>query len=70
MHMDKVKAESEIRKLLESIEQDLDNYSARLHQLGVERREILQLFARRLERMEVDIMRQRVNEKAYGKTEE
>lgn len=68
--MDKIKAEHEIKELLKQIEADLDDYNRRLEKIGVERREILRLFARRLEKFEVAKMQQRVKEQAYGNTED
>jgi len=68
--MHQIKAEHEIKELLKQIERDLEEYSRRLQDIGVERREVLRLFARRLEHLEIQKMKQRVNEKAYGNTEE
>lgn len=70
MYMDKLKAEQEIKKILMQIDQDLEVYQRRLDSLGVERREILRLFARRLERIEIENMHKRVKAKAYGNTNE
>ena len=64
--MDKIKAEHEIKELLKQIDTDLEDYTRRLAQIGIERREILRLFARRLEKLEVAKMQQRVKEQAYG----
>jgi hypothetical protein len=69
MIMDKIKAEHEIKELLKQIETDLDDYNRRLEAIGLERREILRLFARRLEKIEVEKMQQRVNKQAYGNNE-
>jgi hypothetical protein len=69
MSMDQIKAEHEIKELLKHIESDLDDYNRRLAKIGVERREILRLFARRLEKLEVAKMQQRVKEKTYGETQ-
>ncbi|MBD3281785.1 hypothetical protein GF391_03500 [Candidatus Uhrbacteria bacterium] len=68
MSMDKIKAEHEIKNLLKQIDKDLEDYQRRLDALGVERREILRLFSRRLERIEVENMQKRVKAKAYGET--
>ncbi len=66
--MDKIKAEHEIKELLNRVDEDLEQYRSRLSALGVERREILRLFARRLERIEIENMQKRVKDKTYGKT--
>ncbi len=70
MVMDKIKAEHEIKELLKQIETDLDDYNRRLEKIGVERREILRLFARRLEKIEVAKMQQRVKEQVYGEAKD
>jgi len=69
MTMDTIKAEHEIKELLKQLETDLDDYYRRLDALGVERREVLRLFARRLEKIEVAKMQQRVKEQVYGEAE-
>ena len=66
--MDKIKAEHEIKELLNRVDEDLEQYRSRLSALGVERREILRLFARHLERIEIENMQKRVKDKTYGKT--
>lgn len=67
--MDKIKAEHEIEELLNRIDEDLEQYRRRLNALGVERREILRLFARRLERIEIENMQKRVKDRAYGEAD-
>ncbi len=66
--MHNIKAKQEIQELLELLKDDLQEYSRRLESLGVERREVLRLFARRLEQLEVQKIQKRVKEQAYGKT--
>lgn len=64
--MNNRKAEQEIKELLKQINGELDEYTNRLEKIGVERREILRLFARSLEQKEVEKMQKRIKEKAYG----
>ncbi len=66
--MHNTKAKQEIQELLELLKDDLQEYSRRLESLGVERREVLRLFARRLEQLEVQKIQKRVKEQAYGTT--
>ncbi|MFZ6015723.1 MAG: hypothetical protein ACOYUZ_05210 [Patescibacteria group bacterium] len=61
------KTEQEIKELLDQLQDQLDLYTNRLEKIGVERREILRLFARRLEQKEVEKMSQRIKTKVYGK---
>jgi uncharacterized protein YjiS (DUF1127 family) len=67
--MHNLKAHQEIQELLELLKEDFQEYSRRLESIGIERREILRLFARRLEKLEVQKIQKRVKEQAYGKTD-
>ncbi|GEM_PF-1274106 len=68
--MRNIKAKQEIQELLDSLKDDLQEYSRRLENLGIERREILRLFARRLEQLEVQKIQKRIKEQVYGKIDE